>query len=288
MAVDAIVPAPVVPQATETSVTSPKTLARHVNEMSTAMRLLARRIAPAILYGTYSERPAAADFRAGTKYVASDGQVEFISDGATWRPLIHGVVGTEPCPSNRRVGYTQVGLAPTTVNVSGGCFYTLKSNTGTNSLSGFEVAKPGSSQFTVHLIPNIIGLSDTSTGVGLPSVWVRDTSGGKLETITFGETGNFLKVPVITVYQYTTLSTFSSEPAGQTHGIVMPASNGMWFRIKDTGISLVFSYSWDGANFNTVFTDSVPFVPGRGSAFGFGVNANGTAAGITIDSLRVD
>jgi len=252
--------------------------------------------APGTYYGTYATRPDPTTLPEGTRYVCggTEALVEFIAIGATaasrsWHPLIGGRPGGEVAPGNSLAAYTQVGILPTSVNTQCGCLYFSHILTGTNSLCGYERPKTGASTFTVHLIPWQVPLSGTTTGVGSSSVWVRDSSGGKVKTLTFGETGSLLKVPVLAVYNWNSLSSWSSEDTSGERGIIMPlTSRGLWYRIQDTGSSLIFSYSFDGINFRPQVTEAGSYwVPSRGDRWGFGVDPNSAAAAMTVLSVEI-
>lgn len=234
-------------------------------------------------YGTYASRPSTAV--AGSRYTASDGQREFVFDGSNWRPIVGGVVGTEVAPGNSIAAYTQVGLAPTGFNVQGGCLYFQKSTVGDNSLCAYEKPKAAGQTLLVHIIPGIFPTSANNTGaVGLPGIYVRDSVGGRLEGTFFGDSGFNNGLNTFNVYQYNTLSSFNSGPAG---GEIHPVSDGFWLRILDTGVALKFDWSFDGVNFQTLFTDSTPFVPSFGNRYGVAVDANSVATGMTVDSFFI-
>lgn len=232
-------------------------------------------------FGAYTSRPAPGN--AGATYIASDGIVSFVDDGTEWRPMIQGVVGWEVAPNNSSADWTQVGFAPTTVNIEGGCIYVYCDNEGSNSLSGYEQTKTAGQSVIAHILPFAQPQPNSgfTSSVSQAAIWVRDTSSGNLEGIFFGKDGYADNYNYISLNTYSTLSTFNAS----TSGGILPFSHGIWLRIDDTGSENKFSWSQDGKNWALYGTGT--YVPSQGNVYGFGVNANGYDAALTVQSFRV-
>lgn len=229
-------------------------------------------------YGTYASRPSPGT--AGALYIASDGIVPFVDDGSHWRPLLLGVPGIEAAPGNSLSAFTQVGLTPSVSNVAGGCPYVSRvANDATDSLCGYEVAKTSGQTLIANVLcnPNP-AISTELAGAG---VWVRDTSGQKYEAILFFSEGS--SGIRLAVFQALSLSS-SNSAVSALYSALGPS---LWLKIQDTGSDLVFSYSLDGVNYAVLYTDTGPYVPSRGNAYGFGVDPYNAPSGITVRSWSV-
>jgi len=243
-------------------------------------------IGSSTLYGPYASRPAPGS--SGRIYTASDGIVQFVDNGSNWCPLIRGVPGTEVAPGNSMVAFTQVGLLPSNTNTQGGCFWLDRFVVGSNSLCGYEVLKTVGQTVTMHFVPQMHQSGANNTGgVGLPSVWVRDSVSGKLEGMFVGDSGFLNNWTDLNIYTFNTLSSFNGNPLG---GGIQPISDGMWLQIHDTGTGILnFNYSFDGVNFIQMYQDAATFLGSgnTGDRYGFGVNANSRAVAMTVDSWKV-
>lgn len=283
-----ILTAPVVPQATEASVGDHRQLARHINDISTAIRQTARETRlndlglAKSLYGTYASRPLATSVAAGTRYIASDGLVEYVSDGSAWRPIILGAVGTEVAPGNQvSSSWTAMGTAISKRNIQGGCVYLLGAAGSNPSLSGYEKPKLSGQTIIVHAIRQEV--PSTSSAVApsaLAGVWARDSVGGRAAVIAFGKDTNTSQKNVVVA----TLNSTTSWNATVLSATDDTVSHGVWLRIKDDGTNNVFGYSMDGINFFDAV--STTWVPSRGTQYGFGTYGS-AAVGITFDSVAL-
>jgi hypothetical protein len=218
-------------------------------------------------------------------YTASDGVVQYVDDGTEWRPLVDGVLGWEAAPGNSISAFTQVGYAaPDTVNVQGGCPYFFKAGHGSvNSLLGYELAKAAGQSLTVFIAPNYV--AGTSTAYGEVGIWVRDTTSGKASFLCLGGNGGGSLLSSLAVYNFSALATYAATAAGPFFNINF--GSGVWLQIVDTGTTLKYNYSVDGVNWQTLYTDTGPYVPSEGNRYAVGMNPYGTGLGLTVKSLRL-
>lgn len=245
---------------------------------------------PATLYGTYASRPAANTVVAGTRYVCSDGIVEFVSDASAWRPLIQGVLAREIAPGNSLSAWTHVGTTLTTVNVVAGCPYLYASNNGGfSNATGYEQTRSGTQSFVVHLKrqPRLTPTSQTAVDHGRSAVWVRDASSGKLICWMVGVEGGGTNTTLqLIAYNMPSLTNWAATP--YLNAIPFDPSAGVWMRIRPTGSTIVFGISVDGRNWLEPYTDSTTYLgtSNMGNRFGFGFN-NGYDSGATFLSAEI-
>jgi hypothetical protein len=189
-------------------------------------------------YGPYASRPAAGN--TGSRYVCSDGAIEFVDNSAVWKPLINGHPGDQPA-TVASATWASFGSGGTVVDSAGG-LYGSGAASGTDSLNGLTVAKPATCTATVH-VRNLSLTGGASFG------GIAITDGTKL--VTFGlSMGGGLQG--FDVFHWTNVTTFASNPADQG----FPTNGSMWLRVQDDGTNFIFSVSPDGVNFIQYFSES--------------------------------
>lgn len=144
------------------------------------------------VYGTYAARPAAGT--AGRIFIPSDGPVQFVDDGAEWRPLINqGVRGKEPPAASTWTKVLASGIGTTSLaDQTGGVAltYTNNSNAVVEALRFAYRTAPalGASGYrvTAHLRPLIARESVTSAVTWLGGIGWRNATSGSVELMEWG------------------------------------------------------------------------------------------------------
>lgn len=190
-----------------------------------------------------ANRPASE--RAGKLYFATDAPVVFRDNGTTWDAW-GPVYSLTPPPSVSSLNWVNQGTA-TAVDQNGGIYMTAPALAGHNIRMLVESAPSAPYNFTVGFLPLLYPTASANAGVIF-----RDSSSGKLNRwITYYSGGN-LKL-------YAGYHTDPQTPAGSFVDTPVPLgmNNIIWLRIRDDGTTnRIYSYSVDGNNFLTMYTES--------------------------------
>lgn len=217
------------------------------------------------LVGTYASRPAAG--YAGRRFYATDGYNEWIDDGADWRPIIGGVLGTQPIAASNFTLLQAGGASDTSFTDDAGA---LKFTWTTTSPGGEYVRlvykdAPADGASGYRITAHFRTLySVNSTGAFLFGFTYRQSSNGSVELLewTFspnGAGGTINSFPHM--IRYTANNTSNTPTYGfstQTSSTAGDTATDIWLRTERyTNGDRKFYVSWDGVNFREI--------PGLGS-----------------------
>lgn len=202
---------------------------------------------PALDVGLYSARPAAG--HKGARYVTTDAGVEWVDDGAVWRPLLDGRIGTQvPLVAS----FSAFGSGGTYADASG-VLTAVAAGGGSNQLAGLLENTPGAAfTLTTHQRGQANSVLNVTGGLGIvasdgtkyTSLWVYNTQA------TVGVAGAACRIAVV---DWNDAVTFSAEPEV---AIAWPLA-GSWLRIKDDGTTTtLYQISADGVQWFTLLSRS--------------------------------
>jgi len=228
-------------------------------------------------YGTYAARPSPTAVPTGTRYVVSDGPVEFVSTGSAWVPLVSCLgVGNEVAPNNTSpftlVTSTSVGA---TIATSGGCLHF--SCTGNNgSAQGLQYAEMGR---TGNLGP-VAYLRVMTRPIFTGGVYVRDSSGGRALCWELDHLNQF------SISQYASATSFSSSPFASPANTF--AATPVGIRLRCDGTNYYAETTLDGQHWFTHYTQAkTAWVPSGGDKCGLMFNPYSAAGAMSCLSWAV-
>lgn len=191
--------------------------------------------------GTYASRPATAS--AGSRYVSTDGHIEFIFDGSNWRPLIDGVVGTQSPLAASFSTHINWGAGTTLTDAQGTVFFS-DTTSGGNENDHSAVLNTAGSTYTLIAGFRPLTTLAVNSGGGLVI-----TDGTKLIKWWVVYTASGLTSQVVTL---TNSTTFVANLL--TVSMPVSANHTIWFKIVNNGTNRLYSWSADGNNWNLAFS----------------------------------
>lgn len=132
-----------------------------------------------VAVGPYASRPAAT---AGATYYPTDGWCHYVGDGATWRPVIGGVAGTQPPVAST---FTAVNMSATSTLTDNNGALVANDETTTTALPDFRIwhASLGAStnvEACVLPAPTLTGMNTTGQSYQFGGICLRENATGKL------------------------------------------------------------------------------------------------------------
>jgi len=209
--------------------------------------------------GLYSARPAPG--HAGARYITTDGSIEWVDNGAVWRPNINGTLGT------------QVPLVSSFQNAYGAATF---------SDSAGSIVGTGDTG-SISSLCNDYSVGDTLTCHFELSQRVDSSNGG----LVFRNTSDNSQVALVIGNGGITIDWWIDDGSHGTGLFGGPAQDARWLRIQDTGTAFRYWVSADGINWEEYtsdgFTDGGRYLLAAGSGptqFGIALETSGGVVGI--------
>lgn len=230
-------------------------------------------ISSGVLVNTYSNRPSPGI--SGRLFYPTDGGPHSLDDGTNWRPIIGGIVGTQP-PSASNFTWTNQGTA--TATDSNGCILLSSPSTAGTTRRVFSKSKP-----SVAFVEASFILANTGTSTGSSEIFPF-TGIGLFES----GTGKFAYVILvlddnsIQSLNYLNFGTMASTTSvtSQTNVFALSTANPLFLRLSVSGGTVTAKYSNDprsdgttgwitigtvAANFTTAYDSSCLVIGGEGT-----------------------
>lgn len=184
--------------------------------------------------GAYSARPAAGT--AGNLYIATDGASQWVDDGTNWRPILNGVVGTQPAAaaSWTQLHFSSGGGLATLTDAAGALILKSGLNTGVFG-QAISIAPGQTAPYTVivHLTPHYPFQTSQTVGFGF-----GDSSAGTWQAWTWQNNG-------YAYYNWSNVGGASSSVVTSylaQGGQIIP----QWWKLQDDGTNRMWFASHDG------------------------------------------
>ncbi len=213
-------------------------------------------------YGLYANRPAPGV--AGNRYIASDGRVEFVDDGSSWRPYINGVVGTQPPTISN---FSPIAAGATFADQAGAIVMTGTSGA-VDTFAG--LGTPKGNTITVEAFFTWSMLTWNAGDAAAVGIFVQDSASTVLTS--FGVIWeNIIQVmPAVLSYEVDDNTNPGTWTSTVFYNTIATSLGGVWLRFKDTGVNHTFEISANSKDW--ILVGSRPratFVPGGGDRVGF-------------------
>jgi hypothetical protein len=183
---------------------------------------------------------------------------------------------TPPAVSAPAFAWRNQGTA--TETAIGSALYLNAPATAGENIRGREIVAPATPYtLTVFLQPNNLGVNFHTCGV-----YFADNTTGRLNTMSSGYDTNNGNIRVM---QYNSATSFNFTAVTVPYGSTL----SYFLRITDNGTNMIFQYSQDGQNFNTLLTQSRTTWTANPNRVGyFCNNNNGTFGnGVTLLSWKI-
>ncbi len=212
-------------------------------------------------YGLYANRPSPGKRR--NRFLASDGRVEFVDDGVSWRPLINGTIGTQPPAVS---SFSVMGSGATFADQAGTIVGT--GTTGADTLVGLYADKPPTVVATAFFTYTMAALDfGDAAALGL---FVQDSASSKITTFMALWENLSAGMPAVlsmAIDDWSNPTTFATSISQYT---VSMGLLGFWARLTDDGVNHTFEVSTNGHDWIQFFSRARDtFVPSGGDRVGF-------------------
>lgn len=230
-----------------------------------------------VIVGSTGSAPQATGLTAGPGISITNGPgsvtVSTAGGNATLSPFYDPLALplTRPSASNFTVNNSTGNTGSISDMVSRGVAFTIPS--GSNFVTAMEQPIPSSSSFTATALVYPVGYL---AGNWFWGIGIKD-SGGKYVGFGFRN---------LTPVSYFTFASVNSVVGVNTTTGIVNAQNPVWVKVQLTGGNFVFSFSFDGENFNPGWTVSATdFLGATLSTIGFICENNATGKNIILDIL---
>lgn len=222
--------------------------------------------------GAYASLPSTSGQKSGNRYKCTDSPYEFIFDGAAWNAFIGGYPATLPGVAS---GWTNIngGSNFTKTDAQGALVLEITRNASLNWRLLTKTATPTTATFFFEC--------QYPGGINASVLGAYFYDGTKLMGLEILANGG---ANVFRVEKITNVTTDGSTAASTTNMALN--SPGIWMRLGNTGSTLTFEWSLDGAVWNTLFSEAVgTYITPTQYGFG-GAVATGTAADKITISMK--